>query len=158
MFIAQEIIHERIQLMDAAQLHHHPFGLSLQVWAIPAPTGMLESVDMVSNGPESPIHEVIPAHGPHHIMYAPNPVMEELVDMLRHELGIRNQEINRLHEVIAQQAQTIERTVALLPATISSISKKPCGWEDVQQKDPTKPDQSGVWERIRKWIDGSDVS
>lgn len=125
--------------------------------ALPASTDMLELVDMLSDAPGSPTREVVPAHGPH-IMYAPNPVMEELVDTLRHELEIRNQEINRLHEVIAQQAQTIERTVAMLPATISSISKKPSGQEDVQQEDPTKPDQSGLWERIRKWLGGSDVS
>lgn len=37
------------------------------------------------------------------------PATEELVDTLRHELEMRNQEINRLHDVIAQQAQAIDR-------------------------------------------------
>jgi len=138
--------------------------------ALPAPTDMPESVDMSSDTPGSSTREVVPEHGPH-IMYLPNPAMAELVGTLRHELEIRNQEIKRLHEVIAQQAQTIERTIAMLPATISSISrnddpsdfrmeslKKASSQEDVQQEAPTRPDQSGLWERIRKWLGGSDVS
>lgn len=137
--------------------------------ALPALTEPLISDITPSDAPGPPTREVIPVYGPC-IMYAPNPAMEELVDTLRHELEIRNQEINRLHEVIAQQAQTIERTVAMLPATISSIPKnddpsnykmaslqKASSEEDVQQEDPVNPPQSGVWERIRNWLGGSNL-
>lgn len=45
------------------------------------------------------------------------PGRDVLLETLQRELELRNREITRLHEVVAYQAQAIERVTAAIPAT-----------------------------------------
>lgn len=44
------------------------------------------------------------------------PDRDVLLETLQRELELRNREITRLHEVVAYQAQAIERATAAIPA------------------------------------------
>lgn len=50
------------------------------------------------------------------VVYGPDP-RDSLIEALQRELELRNREVARLHEVIGQRAQAIERATAALPAT-----------------------------------------
>lgn len=48
------------------------------------------------------------------VLYGPDP-RDTLIEALQRELDLRNREVARLHDIIGQQAQAIERTAAALP-------------------------------------------
>jgi hypothetical protein len=72
-----------------------------------------------------------------------------LIETLRQELATRNQEINLLHDIIATQAQAIERTAALAQG---GPVEEPAQASPAPTSEPT--DRPGVLDRLRRWIRG----
>lgn len=64
-------------------------------------------------------------------MYGPD-AHDMLIDTLQRGLELRNQEVARLHDVIAQQAQAIERATAALTAGSSTTTPPPSADPPVQ--------------------------
>lgn len=79
-------------------------------WLVPLPDleKSSKSTDTPSEAPGSPRSEVAPVYGPH-IIQMPDPATVELVATLKQDLDARVEEIARLHEIIATQAETIAR-------------------------------------------------
>jgi len=75
---------------------------------LPDPAKSSKSTDSPSEALGSPRSEVTPVYGPH-IMQMPDPATVELVATLKQDLDARVEEIARLHEIIATQAETIAR-------------------------------------------------
>lgn len=55
------------------------------------------------------------------------PDRDVLLETLQRELELRNREITRLHEVVAYQAQAIERATAAIPARVADATDEPAG-------------------------------
>lgn len=79
-------------------------------WLVPLPDleKSSKSTDAPSEALGSPRSEVTPVYGPH-IMQMPDPATVELVATLKQDLDARVEEIARLQEIIATQAETIAR-------------------------------------------------
>lgn len=83
-------------------------------WLVPLPDSekSSKSTDTPSEAPGSLRSEVTPVYGPH-IIQMPDPATVELVATLKQDLDARVEEIARLHEIIATQAETIARITTL---------------------------------------------
>lgn len=75
---------------------------------LPDPDKSSKSTDTPSEASGSSRSEVTPVYGPH-IIQMPDPATVELVATLKQDLDARVEEIARLHEIIATQAETIAR-------------------------------------------------
>lgn len=79
---------------------------------LPDPEKSSKSTDNPSEAPGSPRIEVTPVYGPH-IIQMPDPATMELVATLKQDLDARVEEIVRLHEIIATQAETIAQVMTM---------------------------------------------
>lgn len=71
----------------------------------------------------------------------------EFIETLQRELELRNREIARLHEVIAHQAQAIERATAAIPASVSTPAEQPPPNTDT-------PHHETIWKRFWRSLVG----
>jgi len=115
-------------------------------WLVPLP----DAPQSVRDAPERADRG---AHGSA-LMAAHDRDTAALIEVLRQELATRNQEIARLHDIIAAQAQAIERTAA--PAT-AVASGQPASIERGAppiSSGPDNPGRQGVLDRLRRWLRG----
>lgn len=113
---------------------------------LPDPEKAAKSIDSPSEVPGSPRSEVAPVYGPH-IIQIPDSATIELISTLQRnleerttEIGLLHGEIERLQATLEQQAKTIDRAVAMIPAPVA-----------VDTGGPGTLGKSW-WFRLRRWV------
>jgi hypothetical protein len=101
----------------------------------------------ISEAPGSPERDEPPAHGV--AVSSPSP---DVMAALLHELEVRNQEIARLHDIVAALTHAVEQR-PVLPVTST-------GGEEPAPEPPRSPQTSetgprGLLDRLRHWLSGS---
>ena len=80
----------------------------------------------------------------------------ELVEALRSQLAVKDQQIRELHEILARQAQTLQLTAAAGSSVPADRGPAPERGEDrIETIEPPAALPASVWQRLRRRFAGS---